>query len=171
MCFTKLQLPGFVLADLYKDVLVDLESEKQVKKTVITTPSQQWFLGENRKKVAIVVRDEDAVYLRDEWLNFLSTILGACKLNLGDVAIINFLKTNFTFEELSEKIGPQYLLLFDVTTRELDLPFIIPHFQVLNHNNCSYLESPSLQSMLGNSTEAKIEKSKLWMSLKQMFNI
>jgi hypothetical protein len=168
MSFTELQLPDFILADLYKDVLVELKSGKQIKKKEIATPPQQWFLGDNRKQVTIVVRDEEAVYLRDEWLSFLSSILGACQFNLADVAIVNYTKTNCTFPELLEKTAPQFLLLFDVTAQEMHLPFIVPHYQVLQHNNCSFLLAPSLQSMLDNTQG---EKRNLWTSLKKMFNI
>ncbi len=168
MSFTELQLPDFVLADLFKDVLVELKSDQQVKKKESTTPSQQWFLGDNRKQVTIVVRDEEAVYLRDEWLDFLSSILAACQLNLADVAIVNYTKTNCEFSELVEKTAPKFLILFDVTTQEMHLPFIVPHYQVLRHKNCSFLLAPSLQSMLDNTQG---EKRNLWTSLKQMFNI
>lgn len=168
MSFTELQLPDFVLADLYKDVLVEQKSDHPVKKKEVKMQPQQWFLGDNRKNVTIVVRDEEAVYLRDEWLEFLSSILAACHFNLADVAIINYTKTNCTFSELVEKTAPLFLILFDVTTQEMHLPFIVPHYQVLQHNNCSFLLAPSLQSMLDNTQG---EKRNLWTSLKRMFNI
>ena len=168
MSFTELQLPDFVLADLYKDVLVEQKSDHPVKKNEVTTQPQQWFLGDNRKQVTIVVRDKEAVYLRDEWLEFLSSILAACHFNLADVAIINYTKTNCTFSELSEKTAPLFLILFDVTTQEMHLPFIVPHYQVFQHKNCSFLLAPSLQSMLDNTQG---EKRNLWTSLKRMFNI
>ena len=168
MSFTELQLPDFVLADLYKDVLVEQKGDQPVKKKEVTMQPQQWFLGDNRKNVTIVVRDEKAVYLRDEWLEFLSTILAACHFNLADVAILNYTKTNCTFSELSEKTAPLFLILFDVTAQEMHLPFIVPHYQVLQHNKCSFLLAPSLQSMLDNT---KGEKRNLWTSLKRMFNI
>lgn len=171
MNFTNLQLPDFLLADLYKDVLVELKNEEPVKKKEVKTATQQWFLGENKKHVVIVVKDEESVYLRDEWLNFLSAILSACKLNLGDTAIVNYTKTNCVYEELSEKLSPKFLLLFDVTAKEIQLPFTVPHFQVQQYNNCNFLLSPALENMLGNAQEAKLEKSKLWLSLKKMFNV
>lgn len=168
MSFTELQLPDFVLADLYKDVLVELKSDQPGKKKELTIQPQQWFLGDNRMHVTIVVRDEEAVYLRDEWLDFLSSILAACQFNLADVAIVNYTKTHLTFPELVEKTAPQFLILFDVTAQEMHLPFIVPHYQVLQHNHCSFLLAPSLQSMLDNTQG---EKRNLWTSLKRMFNI
>ena len=62
MNFTNLQLPDFLLADLYKNVLVELNEEVPVKEKEPKVTTQQWFLGENRKHVVIVVKDEEAVY-------------------------------------------------------------------------------------------------------------
>ncbi len=171
MSFKKLQLPDFLIAELYKDVLVDLNTAETKVKKQKTPPSQKWFLGENKKNVVIAVKDEEAVYLRDEWLQFLSAILGACKLNLGDVAIINYAKNNYSYTELTEKLSPEFLLLLDITAKEIQLPFTVPHYQIQQYNNCKFLLSPSLEIIQGNTQEAKLEKSKLWLSLKKMFNI
>ena len=171
MSFKKLQLPDFLIAELYKDVLVELNTVEKAEKIQKTLPAQKWFLGENKKNVVIAVRDEEAVYLRDEWLQFLSAILGACKLNLGDVAIINFAKNNYSYSELNEKLSPEFLLLLDITAKEIQLPFTVPHYQIQQYNNCKFLLSPSLEIIQGATQEAKLEKSKLWLSLKKMFNI
>jgi hypothetical protein len=171
MSFKNLQLPDFLIAELYKDVLVELNVDNATEKKQKTTPTQKWFLGENKKHVVIAVKDEEAVYLRDEWLQFLSSILGACKLNLGDVAIINYSKNNFSYTELNEKLLPEYLLLFDVTAKEIQLSFTVPHYQIQNYNHCNFLLTPSLQTMQGDTKAAKLEKSKLWLSLKKMFAV
>jgi hypothetical protein len=171
MNFTNLQLPDFLLADLYKTVLVELEGEVSEQKKGTTLMTKQWFLGENKKHIVILIKDEEAVYLRDEWLKFLTTILSACKLNLGDVAIINYLKKSFSYEELVENLTPEFLLLFDVTAKEIQLPFSVPFYQVQQYDNRTFLIAPSLDKMLGDSQESKIEKSKLWLSLKKIFHI
>ncbi len=171
MDLKNLQLPDFLLADLYKSSLVELPNEATPKKQTTKITAQQWFLGENKKQVVIVVKDDEAVYLRDEWLNFLSSILSACKLNLGDTSIVNFNKTSCDYEALSEKLSPKFLLLFDVTAKEIQLPFTVPFYQVQQYNNCSFLMAPALENMLGTAQEAKLEKSKLWLSLKKMFNV
>jgi len=173
MDFKKIKLPDFLLADLYHDKLVELPKDAPSKKNIekaMATP-QQWFLGENKKKVVIVVKDEESVYLRDQWLQFLSNILGACKLNLGDAAIVNYTRTSYGYEELLNKLTPQYLLLFDITANEIQLPFTVPHYQVQSYNHCSILLAPALEKMLGNEPASMLEKSKLWLSLKKMFNV
>ena len=101
MSFKNLQLPDLLITELYKDVLVETNDASPIEKKLQKIPEQKWFLGENKRHVVLAVKDDEAVYLRDEWLQFLSSILLACKLNLGDVAIINYAKNNFT------NAGPQ----------------------------------------------------------------
>jgi len=119
----------------------------------------------------ILVNDIEAVYLRDEWLQFLSNILGACKLNLGDVAIVNHANNPMFFTDFQQQLAPQYFLLFDVPTQNIKLPFTVPFYQLQQFGNTQFLLAPSLALMLGNSEAVKMEKSKLWLSLKKMFNI
>ena len=53
---------------------------KPIKKETLSLP-KRWFLGDNNKHIIILVNDVDAVFLRDEWLHFLTNILGACKIS------------------------------------------------------------------------------------------
>ncbi len=197
MSFGKIQLPDFLLADLYRNNLVFYDdgiklkeepaAEEKNTSVIIETPAtapiiepaivkqnmagKKWFLGDNNKGIAIVVKDEEAVFLRDEWLQFLSTILGACKLNIGDVAIINYANYTCDYNDLTEALSPQYFLLFGVTAQDIQLPFTVPNYQVQKFGNTSFLLAPSLALMQGTAEAVKMEKSKLWLSLKKMFAI
>lgn len=169
-----IQLPDFLIADLYKSNLVIVNDEKKTEKTPIPVEknvNREWYLGSNLRKITILVREKEAVYLHDDALQFLSSILGACKLNLGDVAIINYENESVNYSYIKEKLTPQFILLFNVTSKEIQIPFTVPHYQVQSHDHCQFLLAPDLPSMLGNSQEAKLEKSKLWLSLKKMFSI
>lgn len=170
-----IQLPDFLIADLYRHSIVMVNEEPEAEKT---TPKpgkpiteRQWYLGSNLQKITIIVNEKQAVYLPDASLQFLSAILGACKLNLGDVAIVNFENDPFVYPVLKEKLAPGFLLLFGVTAKQIDIPFTVPYYQVQQHDNCSFLLAPPLDVMLGESQEAKLEKSKLWLCLKKMFNV
>ncbi len=175
MITPKNQLPDFLIADLYRNNLVILEDEvkKQAKpeKKLIPTAERQWYLGNNDKKIIILVNEKEAVYLPDASLQFLSSILNACKLNLGDVAIVNFQNDPVSYQFLKEQLLPKHVLLFGITAKKLLLPFMIPDYQVQKHDNCSFLQAPALETMQGDSQDAKLEKSKLWLSLKKMFGI
>jgi hypothetical protein len=171
MSFKNLQLPDFLLADIYKNDLVAFNGEKKPEAKKIAPTPTQWFLGENKKNVLIALNDTDAVFLRDEWLQFLSNILQACHLNLADVAIINLVHQELNYKKVVEALSPKYFLLFDVNLKAFQLPFVIPNYQIQNYNQSQFLLSASLLEMEGGSQEAKLEKSKLWLSLKKMFNI
>lgn len=169
------RLPDFLLADLYKNSLVitqdALKTERKVSRPEAPASERQWFLGSNLRKITLLVSEKEAVYLQDDSLQFLSAILGACKLNLGDVAIVNYQNDPVSYPLLKEKLQPAFLLLFGVTAAQVALPFTIPHYQVQKYDNCQLFLAPPLDQMLGTSQEAKLEKSKLWLCLKKMFNV
>lgn len=169
------KLPDFVLSELYKTELVligestiesNLPQKKQLEK-----PVKPEFLGDNRKNICILVNDEQAVYLNDNSLQFLSAILAACKLNLGDVSIVNFHNNAVDFAALKSWVKPKFLIAFDIAAPSLELPFDLPNYQVQFYDQCAMVFTPSLNLMTNDSREAKLEKSKLWLSLKNMFNI
>lgn len=171
-------LPDFLIANLYRNSLVILDDEQRSGETptpgtkaTTETAARQWYLGSNLQKITMVVNQKDAVYVNDESLKFLSNILGACKLNLGDVAIVNYHTEPVNYTFLKENTSPQHLILFGVTAQQIQLSFTVPNYQVQKYDNCNFLIAGGLETMLDNSQEAKLEKSKLWLSLKKMFNV
>jgi protein tyrosine phosphatase len=176
MSLDKIQLPDFLIPLLFKDSLVitnELQTAKVASRSIekaVATPAKL-FWGDNKKNITIIVNDGEAVYLRESWLQFLTNILAACKLKIGDVAIVNQSKSKKSFADLQSTTAPKYLITFDVSCKDISLPFTIPHYQVQGHSNCCILLCPPLSAMLGNTETVKIEKTKLWVSLKKMFNI
>ena len=193
MSFHKITLPDLLLADLYKEGLVvlpgevpqsrDLQLTEKNDEAVTVSPAQKEkpgkkeaskplsYLGSNKKNISIVVKDEAAIHLQDELLDILSAILSACKLNLADVAIINSYTQEVNDNVLRKELQPSSVILFGVETSQAGLPFSIPDYKIQQFNNCAYLQSASLEKMKGNSTEAKLEKSKLWVCLKNLFSV
>jgi len=180
-------LPPFVIASLYKDdlVLVDAkESSKpalnnEPKKSVTITPDVEdvqetkpiGFLGDNQKKITILLKDSSAVHVADESLQFLTAILAACKLNMGDVAIVNTANQAINYTQIKSELKPNTIILFDIAAANIALPFEVPQYQVQQYDNCTLLFSAPLQSMLVKTDAAKLEKGKLWNALKKTFNI
>jgi len=181
------QLPGFIIAGLYKDSLVlageTIEQNQPVTKreqitnktanpdTALPIPAKKWFLGDNKKNISILVKDSIAVHINDEWLGTLSKLLAACKLNLADVAIIN-LKPEISFAQIKEQLDPQYVLMFDVTTNDLALPFSIPNYQVQKYSGATFMIAPAITLSADKTTESiKTEKRNLWEKLKVIFNV
>lgn len=209
MTTEKTQLPNFVIANLYTDLLVigsdvvtqtkkkEIAVENELKTPEIKTPieapkhtqkiqpqvatkpttelskenDKQWYLGNNGKKVTILIKEADVAFINDQHLQFLTNILNACKLNLGDIALVNHLKHPLLYSELKQKLQPKFIISFDLQTKEIQLPFTIPNYQVQLHDNCKFLFASSLKTMEDDSQEAKLEKSKLWVSLKNMFQL
>lgn len=166
MSLDNIQLPSIVIQDLYKNSLVDLNNNKAVTEEIKSAALP--FLGNNQKRICILVNDEKALYLSDELLNFLLGILAACKLSMADVALVNAAKNNkldYTF--LQEQLNAETVLLFGVTALQMQLPMQFPFYQIQKFNNQAYLTAPELQKL----QEDKAEKMKLWNSLKQLFSI
>jgi hypothetical protein len=169
----KTRLPGFLVADLYRNNLVIIDHGGQNVETTASEPAEerQWWLGSNLQKITLIVNEQDAVFVNESSLQFLSAILGACKRNLGDVAIVNRHNQAVSYPTIKATLEPRCLLLFGVTAQEAGLPFAIPHYQVQQYDGCSILLAPALSAMLGETQEAKLEKSKLWLCLKKIFNL
>jgi hypothetical protein len=178
MSYQQFSIPPSVIADLYKSNLVIVDNEVASGKSLIpniATPQaqeqrKQWFLGDNKRNITILVNDPQNTYLDESSFEFLSKMLGACKLNIADVAIVNFAKTEVPLQVIKDELHPVNLLFFGVEPSTL-LPFSFPQYKLQTHDGCGYLWSVSLEAMRGNDSAAKLEKSKLWVCLKEIFNV
>lgn len=162
------QLPDIVLAELYKKSLVFID--EGIRQQDISKPEKQ-YLGDYQKKIIVLVNESDDIYLSDANRNFLSGILNACKLNLEQVALINFNNNNVSFQQLKKEMKPEFLLLFNVNALQIELPFSMPYYQVQQYDTCSIATAPSLSTLNNETATAITEKKKLWKSLQKMFNI
>lgn len=132
-------------------------------------PERGWkYLGENRKNFLLIVCYNDVTYLPDQQLNFLTSILGACKLSLGDVAILNISNSpSRLYTDVQEKFKSSATILFGITPLEFEMPVNFPEFQVQPFNNCIFLHTPSLEKLESD----KVLKSKLWVCLRKIFGV
>ena len=179
MSLNNIELPAAVLADLYGSFLVGEMSSKEAIKAPspaslparekeLPDESSSKHLGNNQQHILLVVKHSDCVHLPDSELQFLTSILTACKLGLEDVAIINF--NNFpgsTYKELNKLFKSKTVLLFGTEPSTVDLPLSFPHFQPQPFNGCTYLFSPALKELEND----KMLKSKLWLCMKKIFSL
>ncbi len=86
MNFEQFHLPGFLLRDLYKESLVELNEIQQIPEK--TADINANVLGNNQKQVLILVSYPGELVITDTDLTFLLTVLQACNLSLNDVSII-----------------------------------------------------------------------------------
>jgi hypothetical protein len=126
-------------------------------------------LGKNQQQITIVVAYKDHAFLPDEHLKFLTTILQACHLNMGDVAIVNYEQTPARFEELKETLLCKTLLLFGITPETLSIA-PMPAFTATGFNDCQVIWGNSLNEMI-DGAEARVVKTKLWLCLKAFFGV
>ena len=125
-------------------------------------------LGDNRKNILIMLNSPGSVHIADNELSFLTGILGACKLNMADVAIVNHYNyKDATYKELTNYFKSKIVFLFDIEPASFGLPMNFPHYQIQSFAGNSFLYSVSLKDLEND----KIEKSKLWVSLKRLFNL
>ncbi len=177
MGLNDLRLPPALISALYPDSLVSLEQDeirataennKTETASVPAVEPKLKHLGDNKKNILVVVNYSDAVHLPDESLAFLSNMLGACSLSLGDVAIINM--NNFKdqhYPELVYQYNSRIILLFDVDPQSFGLPVNFPHYQVQKLANATFLYAPALEALKDDAGE----KRKLWAGLKTIFGI
>lgn len=176
----KMDLPPYLIAQLYSQVLVDDNSnkiaiaqeveEKEVKSDInITTKENAWTsLGNNQKNILISVDYRDVLHVPDAMFEFLTQLLKACRLGIADVALIN--RNNYDAVKhtaILDHFQSQIILLFGISTAAFGFPFNIPDYQVQHYTDQIILQAPSLD-ILQNDRPAK---SKLWTSLKIIFNV
>ena len=136
-----------------------------------TGPAAYKFLGNNRKQVAIVVHSPGTPFLPDNQLQFLTKILEACRMNIGDIAIVNAASAPVVITALRQQLSPTVVLLFGLEPVAIKLPINFPVFRLQPYDACTYLSAPALSLLVQNSEESKLLKSKLWICLKTLFNV
>jgi hypothetical protein len=179
MDLNNIVLPVSLVADLYESVLIDTTAVATIK-TAIAAPTESgpsrtdkpesaWkSLGSNQKKILLVVNNPEVVFMPDNELTFLTGILGACKLTLADVAIVNrHTIPEVAYKELLTHFSSKVVLLFDVEPADFGLPMSFPLYQLQAFAGNTFLYSPSLKQLEND----RVEKSKLWVCLKRLFNL
>ena len=131
MSLNNIQLNPSLLADMYRTSLVETKEnvrpeEKKHKSAAIETDAKDtkaasWkYLGEYKKNILIIVRYKGVPYLPDEQLNFLTSVLSACKLNLGEVAVFNTANApSALYKDLQEKFKSNFTIEKDVWSVKL----------------------------------------------------
>lgn len=168
MSLNNISLTPQLLADLYSNVIIESQTTS-IKQEASEKKEALKFLGNNKKNILILVSKENVAFLEETELNFLSSILMACKLSIADVAIVNLknVSSDAHYQTLTDELKTKTVLLFDVNTETIDLPFKFPHFQLQQFDKCIYLSAPSLKEI----EDTKTLKTQLWNCLKKIFSL
>lgn len=161
MSLNNIALTPSMLADLFPDSLIETNA------TTVPESHPVKYLGNNQKNILVVVSNSAVPFLQDNELNFLTTILAACKLGIGDIAIVNHHTTNDTAIQNIINSETKNVLSFGVDPLSIGLPINFPQFQVQQFNKRTYLYAPALSEIENDKTL----KSKLWNALKVLFGI
>jgi hypothetical protein len=164
MSLDNIHLSGTVTASLYTNVLMDVKS-------IGNQEAVYKFLGNNQKQLTFVVRTNDGVFIADKHLSFISKLLEACKMSIADIAIVNHAKTPVNVHLLKKQLEPRILILFGLESVDIKLPFNFPQFKTQIYDGCTYLCVPSLNEIDADTQESKLLKSKLWVCLRNLFDI
>lgn len=174
MSINNIKLNDSTLAALYSKSFLVMEENKKKKpveeeKTTTTAASVTLsFLGNNDKKIAVVVNEPDYLHLSDSSLDLLTNILGACKLSFNDIAVLNLSKhVGTSYQHITDQMKAEVVLLFGISPAEISLPLHFPEYQIQKYNQQTYLYAANFNVL---STD-KAEKTKLWNSLKTIFGL
>lgn len=129
------------------------------------------FLGGNNKRIAFIVNCKTDVFLPDSHLDWLKKMLEACRLNLGDVAIANIAKTQFTITDIKQELFSNTVVLLGTEPAAIQLPLNFPHFNLQSHDGITFLATPPPEQLNQQTQEARLLKSKLWVSLQKLFKL
>ncbi len=162
MSIDNLRLNPLSILHLYEKNIVLTNLSKEVTKKV-----DKLYLGNNSKNITILVYYENATFISDDDLSFLTNILNACKLSLDNVAIINTRENYINWTNIIETTNPKQLLFFGVKPTDFGMPILFSEYHIQNYNNISCLLSDSINKLILD----KNLKTSLWTCLKTLFNI
>ncbi len=166
MTIDNIHLSNFLCQNLFKNSLMGHgEAEKTPE---ISNKSKIQHLGLNNQHILFLVNNKEHKYIADAEMDMLTNLLTACKLSVADIALVNFAHcSGITYEGFISELKSLKILTFGVTTKELNLPFNVPDFQIQKFQNQIYLFNPSMEQILNDV----LLKKNLWNCLKNIFSI
>lgn len=166
MSLDNFQIPATLAAELYKDSLVVLDGKQPIKETL--KERKLFALGGNKKNILIIVDDLNSSNLSDADLDFLTSVLNACKLSLADIAVINLANNvNAEYDDLITEMRSKKIIIFGIESHQLTLPVELTQFLIVKYKQQTLLSAPAL-SEIANDKELK---KQLWVCLKTIFDL
>jgi hypothetical protein len=99
-------------------------------------------------------------------MQFLTDILKACRLTMSDIALFEGPGPG-ELDTLRTQCDPRTIILFGISPAQTGLPLHFPSFQVQEYDGMLLLSAPEISAL----REDKALKSRLWLSLKQIFSL
>ncbi|MCU0376393.1 MAG: hypothetical protein MUF24_13885 [Chitinophagaceae bacterium] len=133
-------------------------------------PAEVGYLGNFSKKVLVVVEDPTALHLNDSDYQLLAKILGAVKLSMADIALVNRAVYQLEYYSLNTQLPASVALYFGLEPYQIGAPLKFPAFQVQAWNHTTFLHAPPLGQLNQNTPEAVALKKQLWEALRKIFS-
>jgi hypothetical protein len=162
MSIDNLRLNPLSIVHLFEKNLVVTTSSNTITKKI-----EKQFLGNNSKNITIIVNYENATFISDEDLGFLTNILNACTLSMDNIAIINTKNSNINWSNVVDITNPNQLLFFGVSPTDFGMPILFSEYHIQNYNNVNCLLADNISKI----NMDKNLKTSLWTCLKKLFNI
>ncbi|UKJ07299.1 hypothetical protein [Solitalea lacus] len=128
------------------------------------------YLGENNKYILVLVKYPNSKHIPDKDKEFLLKIIGALKLGLEDVAILNYAHfASADLQMLKDYFSCNKIIAFDLApTAPIFKNLNIQDFATTAFNGVSIMRTPDSLAII----EAdKNKKMVLWNALKLLFNV
>jgi len=145
-----------MMENLYGHLLIEVEDFQPFFK----------YLGGNAKNITILINTLNHTFLPEEQLSVLNRMLLACKINTGDVAIVN-MAGGSTLKQVIHRLQPQKIIAFGVDVPGTNTPLL----SLGRLNNSSFLNAPDLEELIKESEDSKLLKTRLWTCLRTLFRI
>ena len=166
MAIDNIHLSNFLCGNFYKNSLIEKDVGAKTSEKEKNIKIQH--LGLNKKHILFLVKNAENKYLPDAEMEMLTNLLAACKLSVADIALVNYAHWGkITYEDFIHTFSSEKILIFDISSKELNLPFNVPDFQIQKFQNQTYLFNPSMEKILN---DVYLKKN-LWNCLKILFSI
>ncbi len=122
-------------------------------------------LPRNRNQVVIIYTNQETVYLNPEEEALLSKILGAVKLRIDDVELVNIHNHRDTLVEILKDKLVNQIISFGIELRDLDIQIPLEAYRITRAEGIDILLADSLFELQLNTDKKKM----LWQALQGMF--
>lgn len=162
MSLNKIQFSGYLCQNLYAKNLIPTTRISDTDNSRIKISS----LGGNQKKILFIVNNSANKFLADEEMILLTNLTTACKLSMEEIALVNYFNCdNKNYKDLIDYFQAEKILMFGIPLQDMDLPFIIPDFQIQSFGGKLFMAAPALNDLVNN----KDLKKDLWKCLQKIF--
>lgn len=165
MDLNKLQLTPATIQNLYRGSVVKVQEFYTQEEE--SAPRKPVVMGKNNQNILFLTNNDQHPFCSDEEMELLTNLLGACKLTLDDIALVNGNGGIHSYKDLQDQLRMHTVVSFGIPCKELQLPFEIPQFQPYSFADCRWLFAPQLHHFLDNPAL----KRQLWAGLKNIFSL